>query len=173
MTHNYPEIKPAGIKAGDTIRFEGTSPTRAHEWIAVADRHIPSYSGTQACGGVGHYLLINRPAPPVVLPTEPTLGTLRWKSDTSDLDHSETGIWYTRDGGAQVRSESTGIPTRFVTAFTPVRVLADDETAVKTSALNRLRDEDARAFDAPNDAKNAIRRDAIDKFFTAVAEVTP
>lgn len=155
MTHTYPRIDPADIRKGDAIRFDYTEPfdVTAAEYVASRDGQ-----GYTTRLNLGNHFLIDRPAPPVALPTEPTLGWATWG------DEQYLGVFVTRGVNLRaVDSEgATGGDRDTVTAFTPA-------TAVPTEALDELREAQERAFDlTTDDEKNVCRRGAIEIFLDAV-----
>ncbi len=122
-------IEPSEIRKGDLIRCEWPDEwpdevpdehqaCRALEYVAPRDNYPWTPDAT-------HFLL-DRPAPAVELPTEPTLG---W------VDHAELspqfGAWVRR-GETLYAMRQSDFAASDVTAFTPA-------TAVPTEALNMLR----------------------------------
>lgn len=114
MTARQP-IDPADIKPGDLIRWESAFPETAT--LATEFRAGSSGKGYRAAGT---YYLLDRPAPAVDLPMEPTLG---WAN-------GRIGIW--QPGGEDDYLWDCHQDANGVTAFTPA-------TAVPTSALEKLR----------------------------------
>lgn len=154
---NYPEIDPSDIRKGDLIRCEWPEDeVFAVEYKAGCDRdHRPTAS---------IHRLIDRPAAPVELPSEPTLGRLTW--DIDGQGGSEVAEWMVHQDG--VFGGSTRVPVAGVTGFVP-------GSLVPTSALDELRKVHLAVHNAPNmppEARNRRRRHALDKFFCAVTEAT-
>lgn len=123
-------IEPSEIRKGDLIRFERLSEgvERAVEFVYENDNYRSSLAS-------GTYYLLDRPAPAVELPTEPTWGWLTYR-DTDFPSANPTveyGEWKARHDRATALDVhgSTSVPLQWVTAFTPA-------TAVPTEALARL-----------------------------------
>jgi hypothetical protein len=119
--------KPEDIKKGDLIRYEHAEDSvgafTAVEFLAEFDGrgYLPKSLG-------GQHFLLDRPTPPVELPTEECLGWV--ESDGVAF----LGLW---DGGEYVdevtgRLEQDTVHRDHVTAFTPA-------AAVPKSALDELR----------------------------------
>lgn len=120
---------------GRTIRINGGT-TNAK---IVAHSSVPAYLIELEDGTRQMRRESDIPAPPVDLPETPTLGSVTWKYDDSKVTQSETALWNLTEDGLCFRSESSSIPVAFVIDFAPIRVLADDATAVPTEALAALR----------------------------------
>lgn len=116
-------IDPKDIRKGDLIRWEG-DPSLGSGGVKVAE-YGAEYDGNSWTLSGQHYLL-DRPKPPVDLPTEPTLG---WLSAHTNPDPT-LGAWRTED--RYVTRDGTYRLADDVTAFTPA-------TAVPTKALDELR----------------------------------
>lgn len=117
-------IAPRDIRKGDLIRFEyadGRSTDRAKEYVASGD------GVGDGRGPVGTYYLLDRPVPPVDLPTEPTLGWL-----TLPGGRALETVWTSNDKASLHRALGGSVDVANVTAFTPA-------TAVPTAALDELR----------------------------------
>ncbi len=154
-------IEPADIRKGDLIRWEqepSLVSEYAIEYRATEDGYFQSVTGQ-------HYLL-DRPTPPVELPTEPTYGVLEWTAGPNTANPGESrrvaATWklspyvsgYYRPEGrpTQIHAVDFGmyIPLGRVTAFTPA-------VAVPMAALNKLRK-----------AENVVR--GVNDFLAAVDE---
>lgn len=162
MSHNYPEIDRADIRKGDEIHWDDVNRPRGHAVAspAVTAIEYKANRDEHEWRDWGIHRLINRPTPPVELPEEPTLGWATWRDFSKSL-----AVWKLR-GEALTATDSDGDSKGYsekVTAFTPA-------TAVPTEALDALRLADDRAWAAPNDQKNDIRRDAIEVFLIVVTE---
>lgn len=141
-------IEPADIRKGDLIRWEqepSLVSEYAIEYRATEDGYFQSVTGQ-------HYLL-DRPTPPVELPTEPTLG---WLNDAPYL----LAVWYPREvlgtaGVAQI--EQTPFSADHIRAFTPA-------AAVPKAALDELQ--------ANHDCSGPLSclRGHVDDFLAAVDE---
>ena len=152
-------IEPADIRAGDLIRCEWKESDAAEEWRSPVDA-----GSTWDPAKVDHFLL-DRPTPPVELPTEPTYGVLEWTAGPNTANPGESrrvaATWklspyvsgYYRPEGrpTQIHAVDFGmyIPLGRVTAFTPA-------VAVPMAALNKLRK-----------AENVVR---VNDFLAAVDE---
>lgn len=115
-------IDPADIKAGDLIRWERDFPGAGYNALEV----VASRDG-QNISPYGQHYLLDRPKPPVGLPTEPTLGWAEYRG------HRYLEVWE--------RNEAPGMSDRVVTActgFGPITAFTP-ATAVPTAALNELR----------------------------------
>jgi hypothetical protein len=155
-------IDPSEIRKGDLIRCEwdGSVPgLQAAEFTASGHGHSLYSEAPQ------HYLL-DRPIPPVSLPTEPTLGWLtarERKGGACPVAH--LAIWNLHrdpDVSIQWNGSNCGIARNWVTAFIPA-------VAVPTDALAGLRKyRNDLDWDC---ATPAVRR--IDAFLAAVDEATP
>ena len=141
-------IEPADIRAGDLIRCEWPDDS-ASEW-----RSKTSGPAGWNADRVSYFLL-DRPSPPVELPTEPTLGWLTventepmldvWRADRqNNPGYDDFGDWAAGHVTAH-RRES-------VTAFRPA-------VAVPKAALDKLRK-----------AENVVR--GVNDFLAAVDEAT-
>ena len=102
-------IEPADIRKGDLIRWEqepSLVSEYAIEYRATEDGYFQSVTGQ-------HYLL-DRPSPPVELPTEPTLGWLENVYGARILKH-----WFRGEGVAEAFDGDRWNFTKEVIAFTP------------------------------------------------------
>ena len=122
-------IEPADIRAGDLIRCEWKESDAAEEWRSPVDA-----GSTWDPAKVDHFLL-DRPTPPVELPTEPTLG---WIYANDERTLALVGVRKPGDpdydSPIYIRLEPTGGWDRVkeISAFTSA-------TAVPTDALDQLR----------------------------------
>lgn len=131
-------IKPEDIREGDSIRIEGDfgNGVTATEYRALRDRD-------QWDAKEKTYFLLDRPAPTVDLPTEPTFGRVTF----ADGDWFYGTMRVNADGRTFTATRhDTGYHSacwvkKNVTAFTPA-------IAVPTEALNRLRDTPIRHLEA-------------------------
>jgi hypothetical protein len=115
-------IEPADIRKGDLIRWEqepSLISEYAIEYRATEDGYFQSVTGQ-------HYLL-DRPSPPVELPTEPTLGWLENVYGARILKH-----WFRGEGVAEAFDGDRWNFTKEVIAFTPA-------VGVPKVALDELR----------------------------------
>lgn len=134
-------IELADIRRDDLIRVEQENGT-AHEYRALKDAHRAYW---------GHHYLLDRPTPPVQLPTEPTLGWVNgdWQSGP------RLAVWMV-DGPKWIKpvdnktDEHGATYAPSVAAFTPA-------VAVPKAALDKLRK-----------AENVVR--GVNDFLTAVDE---
>lgn len=152
-------IDPSEIRAGDLIRWEPgagvMSNYRAVEYKAGCDGQQQQSNGS--------YYLLDRPTPPVSLPTEPTLGWLTWFAgeESSGLGAHRTllGIYH-RMGNGDITDEAAA------GAWGPQDVIAFTRaTAVPIEALDRLRSDVA---DWPPMSPNSV----LGRFLAAVDEAT-
>lgn len=147
-------IEPSEIRKGDLIRGENTIDTEmACEFRAAWDGHVGGWSIPAT------YYLLNRPTPPVELPTEPTLGWLTWYvgEESSGLGIYRTALsTYHRMGNGEITDEAAAgcWGASDVTAFVPA-------TAVPTAALDNFRQQ--------RDTRNLTNGD-IDTFLAVVDE---
>lgn len=156
-------IEPSEIRGGDRIlatykRFDAeyevtyTSSCDGQPWRLKSDVDIDSK--------VEHYLL-DRPKPAVELPTEPTLGWLKWyageESSGLGIERTGLGIYWVIEGGVTDSGGGGMWPMKDVTAFTPA-------TAVPTAALDELR----RNHDCSGPL--SCLREHVDTFLAAVDE---
>lgn len=116
-----------------------------------------------AGGWPAHRFSTTPPAPAAVIPEVPTLGVAVFEGR-----HIVKGVWHVRNGrlsGVRFDGYSSDcFILEKVTAFTPLHVLADDETAVKTAAVEGLRE---YADGLHRDIRTpAVRR--IDKFLATI-----
>lgn len=160
MTHNYPEIKPADIREGDLIRWEHSDSDAACEWRQTRHGRAEHRPGT--------YFLINRPTPPVELPTEPAFGWVEHADNRRRLGRFfESAPTHPADGEhvvSEIGSASRKVINRLfrVTAFTPA-------TAVPTESLDALRDAHNAANRTTGWQKDSdIRHDAMLTFLADV-----
>lgn len=151
-------IEPSEIRKGDLIRWEAGDNLPYPGYAAV---EITADRDGMGMSNVGQHYLLDRPAPPVQLPSGSHFGTLSWVDGASG--GTLTAEWLI--DGKQAEALNFGAILReHVTAFTPA-------TAIPTEALDELREAEERAMDVkPFDAdrKNGIRRDAIFTFLAAV-----
>lgn len=124
-------IEPSEIRKGDLIRWESGHSDEAHEYRAEC-------AGHNWIGQSETFYLLDRPTPPVVLPTEPTLG---WLSVTSlglgTGSQPGTVLAFVNDRGehASVEAYPHGYWSHeFVTAFV-------EATAIPTGVLDAFRTE--------------------------------
>lgn len=168
-THDYPEIQPSEIKAGDTIRWENPRAAEAMGRRTTALEFI-AIKGGDSWRDWGTHYLIDRPAPPVDLPETPTLGWIITERGIPDLDfwrhrgpedRAGEGVWAGNDPCGKPR----GYRLKYITAFTPA-------TAVPTEALTAVRREILRDESDRADGWGAAERlrRIIDKFLAAVDE---
>lgn len=163
MSHNYTEIDPAEIRRGDTIRCEYASTARtgfdAVEYVATKD-------GTGKSTVVATYYLIDRPTPPIELPTKPTLGWARVENGVRAV-----GIWSTYTHRYNLSDQET------VYLINPEREFAVSDvvefipgTLVPTSALDALRKAERITQTTKGDdtKRNYQRKDAILAFLADV-----
>ena len=114
------------IKAGDLVRWE-RGDGYAIEFRAERDRDLRA-------GTSGQHYLLDRPKPRVDLPLEPTLGVLKWNSNTSgekevlatwslrstyDQTFRDVGPYALSDVGHRIGVQS-------VTSFTPMVAIRRD-----------------------------------------------
>lgn len=140
-------IEPADIRKGDLIRWEqepSLVSEYAIEYRATEDGYFQSVTGQ-------HYLL-DRPTPPVELPTEPTLGWLENVYGARILKH-----WFRGEGVAEAFDGDRWNFTKEVIAFTPA-------VAVPKAALDELQ--------ANHDCSGPLSclRGHVDDFLAAVDE---
>lgn len=126
-------IDPSEIRVGDLIRGESNiRPGNAVEWRAQIDKDLNGWNPRSF-----DFFLLDRPAPAVEMPTEPTLGWVTFE----DGEHL-FGRWWLKStaliGEVLGERQDQYIP-RHVTAFTPT-------TVVPTDALDRLRKHLADSF---------------------------
>lgn len=133
MTARTP-IDPADIRTGDLIRWERGegSPTQTFE----AAEFRATFDGDGKRNWDGQHYLLDRPAPAVDLPTEPTLGWI------TGYGYRNLDFWRYRDGadkageGAWAGNDPAlkpyGYGIKGITDWVPA-------TAVPTSALDELR----------------------------------
>ena len=139
-------IEPADIRAGDLIRCEWKESDAAEEWRSPVDA-----GSTWDPANVDHFLL-DRPSPPVELPTEPTLGWLENVYGARILKH-----WFRGEGVAEAFDGDRWNFTKEVIAFTPA-------VAVPKAALDELQ--------ANHDCSGPLSclRGHVDDFLAAVDE---
>lgn len=151
-------INEPDIRKGDTLDFEWDEPHPINGFsfltlVARCDRQWPL--------DAARAFLINRPTPPVDLPTEESLGRLTWyageESSGLGVERSRVGLFQPcRDGLTD--NEMLGcFPASRIVSWEPM-------TAVLTSALDALRDY-RKHLDIPGKTP-AIRR--IDTFLADV-----
>jgi hypothetical protein len=135
-------IELADIRRDDLIRVEQENGT-AHEYRALKDAHRAYW---------GHHYLLDRPTPPVQLPTEPTLGWLENVYGARILRR-----WFRGEGVAEAFDGDRWNFTKEVIAFTPA-------VAVPKAALDELQ--------ANHDCSGPLSclRGHVDDFLAAVDE---
>lgn len=156
-------IEPSGLMVGDLVRCETTDDVLlGGEFTATEFTWSESHNPDDVAPGV-QYFLLDRPAPPVAIPTKPTLGWLSiGDSDTMARFYhvAETAVRgkrVFRDGVELVAQPED------VTSFTHA-------TAVPTGAITELRLSD-KWCDEPHrslETSNSGRRGAIATFLSAV-----
>jgi len=133
------------IRRGDRIRVEYTksengSP-RAIEYVAEHDRMgmRNRMNGTERLGAA--YFLLDRPKPPVELPTQPTLGWLS-AEDEDGKGGTFLATWQKRPDLVLQCRVAGAWGKECVTAFVPA-------TAVPTEALEKLRERHEGGEESP------------------------
>lgn len=150
------EIKPEDIRVGDLIRWEASDSEQAFEWRvpAMTTEDWPArYRG-------GRCFLLNRPKPPLELPTDQALGWVDWRTG-SGVNKTELTLWDPASGYA-VRADRVQVAAKKIHDFTPA-------VAVPKAALDELREwrEALRETNGINAMPTpAVRR--IDTFLAAV-----
>lgn len=161
-------IDPKDIRKGDLIRLEGRTEGRdstAHEFRAVVNGDRDGWVRDRF-----NWYLLDRPQPPVELPTEPTLGWLTLRiggffSGPTGRRVLET-VWLDNAGTGLIRAGRTDVlAVDRVESFTPA-------TAVPTSALDDLKSTESRVYTGSYDVaeRNEARREAIQAFLAAIDE---
>lgn len=161
-------IDPSEIRAGDTIERHWMGTVMTMPVARLSAKGGLAYSPEGYCVGLTtedgeKFFLLDRPVPPVSLPTEPTLGWLTWYAgeESSGLGAHRTllGIYH-RMGNGDITDEAAAGAwgAQDVIAFTRA-------TAVPIEALDRLRSDVA---DWPPMSPNSV----LGRFLAAVDEAT-
>lgn len=143
-------IEPADIRAGDLIRCEWPNDS-ASEWRSKTSG--PAGWNAERVS----YFLLDRPTPPVELPTEPTLGWLENVYGARILKH-----WFRGEGVAEAFDGDRWNFTKEVIGFTPA-------VAVPEAALDELRGVLAECSGKVEDEWPHMPR-AVERFLAAVDE---
>lgn len=158
------EIQPRDIRAGDLIREERSGEGQesdpsvvAVEYVATRDRNTRNrFTGERT------YYLLDRPAPVVELPTEPTLGWTEYRLGGDSV--RRLGCTFNLARCVRLSAWDVDVAADWVTAFTPA-------TAVPTEALDELRAPEG-VINGAGLALAVHRRRRIETFLAAIDEAS-